>query len=287
METNAVLARRLLAHGVRAFRQRAGLTVEDVARALECSPSKVSRMETAVSGIRIQDLAALTPVLGLTEPERNDLEALLRRARVREWWQEFADLVPPGSGAFFGLEGGAASIRTHNTSLVPGLLQTADYARALFGSRPDDASDLVRRKVTLRLRRQQLLDRAEPPRLTALFDEAVLRRVIGGPRVMVAQWEHILRRMDESGVVVRVIPADADVHPADGVAFTLFAFADQGLTPVVFAELIGQVTFVSETAAVAPYLSALAGAESVAASVTASRALIVDRIDELRRQRAG
>jgi len=130
--TNAVLARRRLAQGLRRYRQRAGLSMEDLARGLECAAAEVSRMETGISGIRIQDLTAITHLIDFDESERRDLEELVRRARGREWWQEFTDVVPPGSGTFFGLEDGAVTIEIHATSLIPGLLQTADYARALW-----------------------------------------------------------------------------------------------------------------------------------------------------------
>ncbi|MBL7487285.1 helix-turn-helix domain-containing protein [Frankia sp. AgB1.9] len=280
--TNAVIARRRLAQRLRRYRQRSGLTVEDVARALVCSPSKISRMETAVSGIRVVDLAALAPVLGMVEDEKLGLDVLVRQARVREWWQEYTDVVPAGSGQFFGLEDGAAHIRTHNTSLIPGLLQTADYARALFSTRDAVADERAERMIALRLRRQRLLDGLEPTRLTVLFDEAVLRRVIGGKAVMSEQWKQILRRIDESGVITRVIPHDADVHPADGLAFTLFEFDDEDLPPVVFAELLEEMTFIDDPHGVARYAKALAGAEGAAASAADSRQLIVDRIAELR-----
>jgi transcriptional regulator with XRE-family HTH domain len=280
--TNAVLARRRLAQGLRRYRQRAGLTIEDLARGLECSAAKVSRMETGISGIRIQDLTAITHLIDFAESERRDLEELVRRARGREWWQEFTDVVPPGSGTFFGLEDGAATIEIHATSLIPGLLQTADYARALVGSVNGVAPELLARRVALRQRRQRLLDRPDAPRLTVLMDEAVLRRTIGDGPLMAAQWEHVLRCAESAGVVVQIIRSDAPIHPAEGVGFTLFSFEDQDLSPVVFAEALGQQTFVDEPDPVRVYVDALASAQRVAQAPDISLEMMSKRVNELR-----
>ena len=282
MATNAVVARRRLAQGVRRYRQRAGLTLEELARGLECSTAKVSRMETGISGIRIQDLSAILGLVQVDDAERRDLEGLVRRARSREWWQEYADLFAPGSGVFFGLEDGATSIRVHCTSLIPGLLQTPGYAGALFGTANDEGAEVAARRLALRLRRQRLLDRDQPPALTVLMDEGVFYRVIGGREVMAGQWEHILRRMESSGVVVRMIPFVAPAHGAEGVAFTVFDFDDQDLAPVVYAEQLSEIQFVEEPADVKVYLEALGSAERAAASPDASRELMAARVRELR-----
>ncbi|OHV37722.1 MULTISPECIES: helix-turn-helix domain-containing protein [Pseudofrankia] len=274
MATNVVVARRRLAQGVRRYRQRSGLTIEELARGLECSAAKVSRMETGISGIRIQDLAAIVSLVEVDEAERRDLEELVRQARGREWWQEYMDLFPAGSATFFGLEDGATSIRVHSTSVVPGLLQTPDYASALFGAVRGARAEAWDRRVALRLRRQRLLDRERPPLLTVLLDEAVLHRVIGGPEVMAGQWDHILRRVETPGVAVRVIPFTAPAHGAEGVAFTVFGFDDQDLGPVAYAERLGMPRFIEEPTEVEIYVAGLGGAERVAAAPEASRELI-------------
>jgi transcriptional regulator with XRE-family HTH domain len=277
MATNAVVARRRLALELRRSRLRTGLTIEDVAAKLECSPAKISRMETGVSGVRMADLRAIADVVELGPAEVAELAELVRATRNRQWWQEFADVVPPGSGTFYGLEDGASRIRLHSTSLIPGVLQTPGYARALFTSAEGIAPDLVERRLALRLRRQRALDRADPPRLTVVLDEAVLCRRIGGREVMAEQWEHILHRASTAGVVVRVVPFTAEVHAAEGVGFTVFHFDDQDLTPVVYAEQLSRNAFVEDPDEVAVYVEALDAAERAAAPAEASRELIVAR----------
>jgi transcriptional regulator with XRE-family HTH domain len=277
MATNAVLARRRLAQGLRRYRQRAGLTIEDLARGLECSGAKVSRMETGIAGIRLHDLAPIARVLTLADAELAELTDLARRARGKEWWHEFTDVVPPDSATFYGLEDGAASIRLHTTSLIPGLLQTADYARALLGAAHDATRAVREPRLELRLRRQRILDRENPPALSALLDEAVLHRVIGGPDVAARQWRNVLDRVENAGVQVRVIPFGAPVHEAEGITFTIFDFDHEDLTPVVYAEQPVQNLFVDEPEAVDVYAATLAGAESAAASAEESLAMIAAR----------
>ncbi|WP_238430747.1 helix-turn-helix domain-containing protein [Frankia nepalensis] len=281
MATNAVVARRRLAQGLRRYRQRAGLTIEDLARHLECSVAKVSRMETGISGIRVQDLTAIVNWIQVTDAERRDLEELVRRARGREWWQEFGDLVPAGAGTFYGLEDGASTIRLHGTSLVPGLLQTRGYAGALLGSMNGTDPDVHARRVALRMRRGRVLERSSPPRLTAVLDQAVLYREIGGPEVMADQWRHLLDRAAGAGVVVRVVPFAAPPHPADGLTFTIFDFDHPDLTAVVYAEQLSRNTFIEEPREVGVYEAALARAEGAALPADESLELIDARLRAL------
>ncbi|CAO5158226.1 Transcriptional regulator [Frankia sp. AiPs1] len=277
MTTNAVLARRRIARGLRRYRQRAGLTIEELARALECSGAKISRMETGIAGVRLHDLPPLARAVGLDDTELAELTELTRRARAKEWWHEFTDLVPPDSATFCGLEDGADRVRIHTTSLVPGLLQTVDYARALLGTAHDATQPVRERRLTLRLRRQHVLDRDSPPAMTVLLDEAVLHREIGGPEVAAGQWRHVLHRIETSGVRVRVIPFTAPVHQAEGVTFTIFDFDHEDLTPVVYAEQPVQNLFVDDPESVDAYSAALDAAEQAAASAKESLAMISAR----------
>lgn len=282
MAINPVVARRRLALGLRRHRLRAGLTIEEVARGLECSPAKISRMETGVVGVRIQDLRVIAGLIELEPAAQEDMIVLVRQARSRGWWQEFADIVPQDSGTFYGLEDGSSGIRLHSTSLVPGLLQTPGYARALLESVEGVTPDLVERRLALRRRRQQVLDRAEPPRMEVVLDEAVLCRQIGGREVMARQWEHILGRVATSGVVVRVVPFTAGVHAAEGVGFTVFDFDEQDFTPVVYAEQLSRNTFIDEPDEVAVYVNALTGAKRAAMPAGTSLELIAACVRDLR-----
>jgi transcriptional regulator with XRE-family HTH domain len=270
---NSVLARRRLAQGLRRYRHRAGRSLDDVAGALDCSVAKISRLETGISGVQLPDLRAIAGYLELSGAERAELEELLRRARAREWWQAFSDVVPPYSATLYGLEDGAATIRMHSIGVMPGLLQTEDYARAQLGAAPGVPTAVVDRRLALRMRRRQLLDRADGPRLTVLMDEGMLQREIGGAVVMADQWAHVVSRID-SGVVVRVIRHRAAAHGAEGVAFTVFGFDHEDLAPVGYVEALTHNSFVEDPEEVAVYEAALDSAERVAASPEDSRELL-------------
>lgn len=277
---NPTVGRRLLAADLRRHRLASGRTIEEVAAHLECSPAKVSRMETGVVKVGPQDLRAVLELFEVDGAERDALFALVRQARARGWWEAYADVVPPGSAQFYGLEDGAELISQHVTSLVPGLLQTEGYARALVGSVPGLDPAVVDRRVELRLRRTRLLERPEPPRLDVLLDEAVLRRAIGGREVFAGQLRHLLEISERSSVSLRVVEFDAPVHPAVGVSFTVFRFAGDP-SEVVFREQLDSNGFLDDPGAVAAYGGSLAAAAAVAADGERSRQLIAARLTEV------
>ncbi|MGD9529288.1 MAG: helix-turn-helix domain-containing protein, partial [Pseudonocardia sp.] len=230
-----------------------------MARYLECSPAKVSRMETGVVKVGVQDLRALLELYDVVGPARDELFARARESRRRGWWHEFADIVPPGSARFYGLEDAAVTIAHHSASLVPGLLQTRSYVAALIGSVPGIDLPLAGQRVALRMRRQQLLDRAVPPRLHVVLDEAVLCRRVGGPAVLAEQLRHLLAVAQRPTVTIQVVEFTAATHPAVGVSFTVFGLggatdADQ----VDFRAQLDANSFVEHPAQVAIYTSALA-----------------------------
>lgn len=281
-EGSPLVGRRQVALDLRRYRLASGRTIEDVARQLECSAAKVSRMETGAVRVRIQDLRAIVELYGVTGVERDELFARVRQSRTRGWWQEFADVVPPGSATFYGLEDGATSIGQHSASLVPGLLQTEAYARALIGSVPEASAEEVERRVALRVRRQRLLARAAPPRLHVVLDEAVLCRWIGGPEVMAEQLAGLLEAMARPELTVQVVEFRSGAHPAAGVSFTVFGFSDATEGPVVFREQLDANSFLDQPDQVQRYTSALARAAALAAGPDRTRELITSRLDRLR-----
>lgn len=274
------VGRRRLAADLRRHRLASGRTIEEVASHLECSPAKVSRMETGVVKVGPQDLRAVLELYGVDGAVRDALFDLVRQARTRGWWEAYADVVPPGSARFYGLEDGAELIAQHVTSLVPGLLQTEGYARALIGSVPGLAPAVVDRRVELRQRRARLLDRDDPPRLDVLLDEAVLRRVVGGREVFAGQLRHLLAVADRPTVALRVIEFDAPVHPAIGVTFTVFGFAGDP-SGVVYREQLDANGFLDEPGAVAGYRESFGAAAAVAAEPGRTRELLAARLTEV------
>jgi transcriptional regulator with XRE-family HTH domain len=216
--------RRRLGAELRRLREAAGLTIDKVAEELECSPSKVSRIETGQVSATPRDVRDM---LGLYRVDDDRLEAMVqvaREARQRGWWQKFVD-VPDGVPAYVGLETAATSIDVYMALLVPALLQTPDYARAVIAAvRPDLPPPEIDRRVELRLRRQDLLDQERPPRMRVLLDDTVLRRPVGGPAVMAAQRRRLLADADRPAVTIQVLEVGAGAHAGMDGPFTIFGF---------------------------------------------------------------
>src|SRR6185312_4330001 len=181
-----VVQRRRLRTELRKARQDAGLTQEQVADAMDWSLSKVIRIEAGTVGISTTDLKALLNHYQIDDPDlSSQLVALARAARERSWWSVYRDAAPPGVLQLIGYEAASYIIRNFETLLIPGLLQTEDYARAVFMTLEEGATaERVNTSVEIRMRRQDQLDRDDPPLLFFILDEAVVRRLIGGRDVM-------------------------------------------------------------------------------------------------------
>ncbi len=263
------VGRRRLAQELRRLRSRAGLTIADVAGRLECSAGKISRVENGVVGAQPTDVQAMLDLYGVDGAERCALVELVRMARRRAWWHEYADVVPAQSSRFFGLEDGAATVDQHAGAMIPGLLQTEAYARAVASApsatRPND----VERRVELRLRRQQLLRRPDPPRVHVLLDEAALHREVGGPEVTAGQLDRLAELAGAPHVTLQVLPYGAGAYPALGIAFTVFGFADPADGRVAYLEQLAGNTLLESAAEVDVYATAFA--ESAAAALDPER----------------
>jgi transcriptional regulator with XRE-family HTH domain len=216
--------RRRLGAELRRLREEAGLTIDRVAEALECSPSKVSRIETGQVSATPRDVRDM---LGLYRVDDARLEAMVqvaREARQRGWWQKFVD-VPDGVPAYVGLEAAATSIDVYMSLIVPALLQTPDYARAVIAAvRPDLPASEIDRRVELRLRRQELLDQERPPVMRVLLDDTLLRRPVGGPAVLAAQRRRLLADADRPAITIQVLEVAAGAHAGMDGPFTIFGF---------------------------------------------------------------
>jgi len=232
------LRRRELGALLRARRLELGLTVEQVAERLMCSPSKVSRMETGQRGTTLRDVRDLCQIYGVTDQAKiDDLMNLAREGKQQGWWQPF-DLE---FSTYVGLEAEATSTKYYHSTVVPGLLQTADYARAMHEAAPGISPERIDELVKVRLTRQQLLTRDQPLVISAVMDEAALHRVVGGAVVMKAQ----LKRLEELGsfphVTIRIISFEAGAHPAMDSTFRILEF-DGTVSSVVYIEgLVGYI----------------------------------------------
>jgi transcriptional regulator with XRE-family HTH domain len=229
--------RRELGALLRKLRTEKGLTVEQAAEQLMFSMSKLSRMETghgAPSRRDIRDLCALYEVTD--EAERERMLKLAAEGKQQAWWQSY-DL---GYATYVGLEAEAVSISAFQSSVVHGLLHTAEYARAgHYGAMPLLNPDQIELQIEAKLTRQRILTRDNPPKFSVVLDEAALHRVVGGRQVMAAQLAKILDVAALSNVTVQVLPYDVGAHPATESNFTILELP--GPTPgIVFVEgLIG------------------------------------------------
>jgi transcriptional regulator with XRE-family HTH domain len=273
-DVGPVVGRRRLAAELRRLRMATGKTIYDVAGAMECSAGKISRIETGAVGVRLQDVRELLDLYDVHGAKRDELLELVRTARQRPWWQDYTDVVPASSGTLFGLEAAAATIEHHTTALIPGLLQTVRYAEALIGSPSSVTTDLAKRRVELRMRRQGLLARDDGPQFTAVIGEAALREPVGGHEVMAEQLRYLMEAAERSRTTIRVRPFGAGKPAAIGSSFVIFGFADPTYGKVVYVEQLTRNTYIEEKSEVDFYVSIFADTSKDALSPDESLQLI-------------
>jgi transcriptional regulator with XRE-family HTH domain len=218
--------RRRLRSELRKTRELAKLTQRDVAREMDWSLSKLIRIETGAVSIATNDLRALLALYEITDRSRIDaLIEVARASRERSWWSMYKDLVSQEYLAFLGYESSASVIRNFEPLLVPGLLQTEEYAREVLSvlHGPDPTSK-IDKLVELRMQRQELLERKEPPSLHFILDEAVIRRIVGNPDVARRQLNHLRELASRPKVTIRVVSFSQGIYPGLRVPYVLFEF---------------------------------------------------------------
>jgi transcriptional regulator with XRE-family HTH domain len=241
MPVSPSLRRRRLAAELRQLREQSGQSISEVAEKLGWQGSRISRIETRQLGVTAADLRKLLDAYGVDDDGyRAGLAEMGRRANERGWWQSYPrNVVPSEYGDLITVEAEAATIRSYQPEAVPGLLQTAGYARAVIraGRKSDTAAEIDRR-VEVRLERQHVLTRSDPPppRVQVVLNEAVLRRRAGGPDVMREQLESLMAERDRANVTIQVLPFDSGAHPSMVGPFTLITFLDPGDLGVVYLE---------------------------------------------------
>ncbi|MEU8644333.1 MULTISPECIES: helix-turn-helix transcriptional regulator [unclassified Streptomyces] len=231
-------------------RDDAGLSQEQAARALGFSPAKLSRIE-AGKGRKPPteaDVRALLGLYGTDDYEVSVLLRLLQRAGEPGWWQRYDKrLMPEWFDRLVGLQEAATTIRTFEIQYVPGLLQTADYTRAVVQrGLPTAPAGEVERRVELRMRRRELLDREDAPHLWAVVDESVLLRVLGSPAVMRRQLEHLVEMAQRPHVIVQIVPLDVTNASAPAIPVTYLRFGGVELPDVVYLEHIRSANFLED-----------------------------------------
>lgn len=278
MATSPTVRQRELGKRLRQLRNQHGLTVEDVAEKLLCSPTKISRLETGTRRPSLRDVRDLTGLYDVDEVTSVALMDLARGAREQVWWTQYLDL---NLDPYLGLEQDTTAITSFTTFYIPALLQTEEYTKAIIGSiAPKMDPDILRQRVEVRMRRQQRLEGENPPRYRVLLDEAVLNRAIGGPAVMAAQLAKILEAEKQGKVTVQVVPFEIGAHVAQDSNFILFEFEDNpSLSPVVFVEGLTGNQYLEKPSDITRYREAIEYLRDAAHTPRDSLA----RIDEVRK----
>jgi transcriptional regulator with XRE-family HTH domain len=250
-----VLGRRLAA-----LRDAAGFTAAQAAKRLRIAGTTITRMEKAETSLKYATVKTLLEIYGVSQAEIEEFLSLLDKATTPGWWQGFRDVLPAWFGVHVSLETAATHIRSYESAVAPGLLQTPEYARAVLErGLPRISPDVLERRVHLRTTRQELLKREDPaaPQLWAVLDETVLRRPAGSPKVMRGQIDHLLEMADLPNVTLQVCPFEAGLHPGAFGPFTIFRFEIPELPDVVCTDSLSRASYGEDRDEVALFREAL------------------------------
>ena len=280
-EQSPTVRRRRLALELRRLREAAHLTCEEVAEHLECSASKISRVETGRVSVSPRDVRDMLKLYGVPEQQRDSLVQLSRDSRQKGWWHAYSD-INPQFATYVGLESAASEIRVYEVNLIPGLLQTEEYARTMIrsGTMNGNLED-VDRMVALRMARQPALTRDDPPMLWTVVDEAALRRRVGGTELMRSQLEHVLELSSLKNVAMQVIPFGAGAHPAMGRPFVILVFPERIDPDVVYLEDLTSAFYLEDVDEVDRYNVFFNHLRATALSFDDSAALVTSVLKDL------
>ncbi len=226
--------RRRLGLELRRLRESAGITIDVVAGRLECSSSKISRIETGHTGATPRDVRDMLAVYGVDGLAADDLVQVAREARLKGWWHLYGTVL---TSAYVGLEAAASEIRAYEGQVVPGLLQIEHYARTMIvKGRPDISAAELDRRVHVRMERQSLLTQDDPLHLWVVLDEAIFHRLVGGPAVMRQQLDHLVMIAGLPNMTLQVLPFAIGAHAGMDGSFAILGYEEPADPDLVFAE---------------------------------------------------
>jgi transcriptional regulator with XRE-family HTH domain len=250
--------RLVLGSQLRKLRERHGITAEQAAESIRGSHSKISRMEHGRVGFKERDVGDLLTLYGVTDSEeRAALLHLAREANTPGWWHAYSDILPTWLEAYVGLEAAASILRTYEVQLVPGLLQTEEYAKALIRQGSAVTEEDIARRGELRVSRQEILRRPDAPQLWAVIDEGALRRPIGSAEIVRQQLRYLIEITDHPSVTLQVLPFQVGAHAAMGGPFTILRFAEPDLADVVYIEQLTSALYLDKPIEVDSYLEVM------------------------------
>lgn len=273
---------RRLAAELRRLRDSAGLTREEVGEQTNINHVTLYRLETARVRPQVRTLTALLDIYNVEETKRDELIKLLRESGQRGWLQAFHASLPEQYTAYISFEGEADAVWNYESSFIPGLLQTEDYADAVIaGTLPEATPAEISSKIDARMRRQEVLKRDPALKLWAIIDEAVLQRHVGTASIRREQMEHLVELLKLRNVQLQVIPFDAGPHPGMLGSFATLKFDDDGSPDVVYIESGAGDLFLEDEASVNRYNLTFEHLRAAALSPPASAALITAVLDEI------
>lgn len=260
------------------------MTCEEVGSRLLVSGSKISRLETGRRGIQPRDVRDLLDLYGVDdEDKREALMTLTRQARQKGWWHRYGEAIPEWFEVYVGLEAEASTLRTYEAELVPGLLQTVDYARAVHrAADTEGSSQEIERRLEIRMARQELLTRPASPRFWAVMNEAVIRRVVGGQGLMRLQLERLAEAAELPNVTLQILPFGAGAHAAMLSSFHVLEFPERVDPDVVYLENMTGALYLEKPAEVDRYILAFDHLKAKALDPDESVTLIARVAKELR-----
>ena len=241
VSASPLVQRRRLRAELRLARQEAGLTQETVAEQMDWSLSKIIRIETGAVGISTNDLNALLRLYNIKDLQR--VRALIsqgREARKQTWWSRYRAVLPPTYFQFIEYETSASIIRDYETIVIPGLLQTEEYATAVtLGDRSKPVSKTIKTLVEVRMKRQELLlGRPGSPLVFFILDEAVIYRLMGAKDIRQAQIEKLIRMADRPEVTIEIVPFSVGLHQGVGENFQILEFGETADSDVLYFESV-------------------------------------------------
>ncbi|SCL39417.1 Helix-turn-helix domain-containing protein [Micromonospora pallida] len=270
------IQRRRLGNALKRAREAAGKTQDEAAEVIDSAPSKVSRLELGQSGIRLTDLKLLLDFYGVTGEEAEPLRDLARAGRQRGRWSGYRNVVPDWFRQYLDLEADATEIRWYQAEVIPGILQTEPYIRAII-----DGED-VDRQTAVRLERQKVIDRPDGPELNLILSESALRRRLGDKATMREQLSHIAKIANRPNVTIQVFPMDAETYVISSYNFIVLRFGEEVASDVIYLETFTDADYLDSPDALRAYNRLWDRLRAAALGPAESRKLILRMADEIK-----
>lgn len=280
-KTAQTVRHRRLSAELKRMREASGVPIEDAAHVLGANRTKVQRIERGEwKRLKETDIRKLSTLYGVTDPSQQDaLVALAKQAKEKGWWTRYSDVLGPGT--YVSLEAVASSFRFYGGLMIPGLLQTPAYAKAITrGSGVEDETE-VKRRVEARLKRQKILDDPNPPVVEAIIDEAALRKSVGGGIAMREQLLHLMLLNEQGTAQIRVVSDSSGAHRAMTGQFVIINFPPDEQDPVIFIDISREGLFMEEPDDIARYTAMYDSLDKISLPLRESNKYIATLIDRL------